>query len=174
MSRSYRKEKVSRRHQHAIIMWKSFRIREKVCTHKELLNAEYGDVVFPLKEFNGDWIYDRDNLYYDLPCKIRKEFYTEIQHILNDYIGRWNWDKCRKNYLEAYMFYKGYIKLKKRFSMNPYYYFGWNSWMNTKSVRTEIKKWKGNPIDFLYYLLEHKIIEKALKEYRYYRYNKGR
>jgi hypothetical protein len=36
------------------------------------------------------------------------------------------------------------------------------------------KEWEGDPVDLLYYLIEHKKIEQAVLEYQHHFYNKGR
>jgi hypothetical protein len=182
MSRSYRKGLRSRRHHHGPVIWECFRTKERECITKELHSTEYGDVVFPLKDYNATWIYDWFYYFYAFVSDTRREFYVEIQHILNNFIDHRRVD-LRNDYLKAYRVLKKHVS----FASLAYGPYTWpfippsnrfrhdrQSWLYTKVVREIIKKWEGDPIDLLYYLLEHKVIEKAVSEYKHYRYNKGR
>lgn len=89
--------------------------------------------------------------------KIRNQFVSEIHRILNwcGYRNGWNY---HEKYLEVYH------KIKK--GLEPGHYSSYNllklCWLYTKEIRREIKAWKGDPFDLLYFLVHHGIIERAV------------
>jgi hypothetical protein len=174
MSKSYQKDQIARRHHGGPIEWGCVRVRERECIRKELCSYEYGDIMFPLRGVNNSCVYDWPYHFYITPAGIRKEYYVEIQHILNDFfegsstVYYWNRD-FRKIYLEHYAGIKEAKERRGNRRTNIVFF-----WIYTKKVREIIKAWEGDPIDALYYLLEHKILEQAVREYRNHFFNNWR
>jgi hypothetical protein len=119
----------------------------------ESQKAEYGDVVFPIVEEASDpW---SEDCYASLISKkeIREEYYIEVRNILNGHIN------SRSDYEEDFM--------------EDYRHIKWNTetmhrikfeWLKLKEAQQIIKKWEGDPLSVLYYLVRNGIIEKAVTQ----------
>lgn len=175
MSRSYRKDSLSFRRRHEPIYWDKFRMKEMDGINKELRSDEYGEALFPAKNINGYWYSDNWGAQHSSIHYFRREFYIEIQHILNNFIRyKYYHFNYRNNYLENFKIIKDG---KKNFNFSKgrgYWYYNEYSWMLFKEIKKIIKEWEGDPIDALYYLLENKIIERVLRKYHRYVFNKNR
>jgi hypothetical protein len=168
MSRSHRDIHRTNRNRPEPIWWTSFRSRERTCLYKECHNEEYGDVTFPFKNIDGFWY--RDDWHFSYPSihHIRKEFYTEIQYILNNFADKHHY------YYDDYLKEYNIARIGTHSFHDRYGYFDRYRWVHLKKIREVIKEWQGNPVDVLYYLIENNTIEQALRRFHHYIYNENR
>jgi hypothetical protein len=140
--------------------WHSnLRARERMCIHREIKNADYGEVVFPLvREVSDTW----DEYYHAclLVKEIRDSYYTEINYILNGRIRR-NGD-FENLFLESFYYIQG--------ALSDTAFFGDMGgrrirfeWLRVKCIKKIIKRWKADPFEALFYLTRHGYIEKAVR-----------
>jgi hypothetical protein len=123
-----------------------------------MCSSEYGNVVFP--RHRGDGYHD------GYPLKdVRDEYFKNIRNILNGYreyscSGRLDEDS-EAEFMQHFQTIKS--------GETPYESRNVSSfeWLYDKDVRKIIKKWKGEPLDVLYYLTRKRFIEKAaVREHR--------
>jgi hypothetical protein len=135
---------------------KVMRARERQCIIREMQNAEYGDVIFPIvSEVSDPWGGDNGNYLY-FKKEIREGYFKEIRNILNGYTStdRWSDEDSTEYFLDCFNRIRGIVHSdRSRFSLE---------WLNLKEAKLVIKKWTGEPIDVLYYLTRFRIIEKAV------------
>jgi hypothetical protein len=157
MSRSYRKYplvfyKIPSSFQEDLMSfeWSHARELERQCIHREMLSIDQGDVIFP-----GDHI-PRASInrpcYYYQEFEIRNDYTTEVRNILNGYRDD------RKDFETTFL--ECYTQIRNRGSGSLPICF---EWLNTREAKKAVKTWKGNPLDLLFYLNHHRIIEKAVK-----------
>ena len=150
MSRSYRKAPSDYRE-----IWtdKSFRIRNRLCIHREMRNPDYGDAVFPVQKECFDIIRCKN---FDLKKETRDKYFLEIRNILNGYAGRYN-DHADEIFIEYFNRIKGFI---------PDNDAGWEycfEWLNNKKVKGAFKSWSEEPLKVLKYLTDNGLIEQAVR-----------
>jgi hypothetical protein len=90
-------------------------MREKLCIVKEFRSVEYGDIVFPFKDFDASWSYDWSCYNHIEPFEARKKFFTEIRMILNNSIDNYGVD-YREMYINAYERIKEYHSGEKYYT----------------------------------------------------------
>jgi hypothetical protein len=143
---------------------KTMRSRERQCISKEIKNTEYGDVVFPIViRFFDSWEDFGHRLYFKKD--IRKKYFKEIRNILNGYSStdRWRNEDSEEYFIDCFNRIRGLFT-----SARSGFYL---EWLNLKETKAIIKKWKGDPIDVLYYLTRSRIIEKAVN-HEFSQYNR--
>jgi hypothetical protein len=135
---------------------KCMRARERFMIHREMMSADYGDVIFPIvSEVSSPW-HDDSYSYYLFKKEIRDKYFLEIRNILNGYIDR-KWHREEESdeiFMEEYLRIKGLVPDDgRKFSFE---------WLNEKAVRNVIKTWPGEPFEVLGYLTRHGFIERAV------------
>jgi hypothetical protein len=137
---------------------KHMRAREHLMIHREMISADYGDVIFPIvSEVSSPW-YDDSYRYILFKKEIRDKYFLEIRNILNGYIDRkWHREEVSDEiFIEEYRRIKGLIPdAGQKFSFE---------WLNVKSVRNVIKTWSGEPFEIFGYLTRHRLIEQAVSQ----------
>jgi len=130
---------------------RDIRVRNRASIHQELMNPDYGDVLFVSnKKLLSHWHYYRE---YRTKKGIRKDFNLAIRNILNGYSDRYmSWEEA---FIEAYNYFRGCLSDDVR--IYPF------EWLNSRKVRMVIKEWQGNPFDILKFLTDHGYIEKAIR-----------
>jgi len=159
MSRSYMKYLSVPTDEFYGLEWPSFRAKERNCIYKEMHSIDYGDIVFP-KYYPTQTGSDSSSRLYKSRKEIRESYFLEIRNILNRYIDKkYRWI-CDINY------YKKFIELfyiikngKDKPNKERFIEF---KWLNYKKIKNIIKKWKGNPIDVIYYINRIGLIDQAV------------
>jgi hypothetical protein len=140
-------------------MWRGWhrkmRARQRLLIHREMMSADYGDVIFPIvsevsNPRHGDSYTVCDPLF--LKLEIRGRYYLEIRNILNGYTD-WRDELLDETFMGEYHRIKGFIPDDGR-----KFRFGW---LNVKAVRKVIKAWPGEPFDVLGHLTRNGLIERA-------------
>ena len=150
MSRSYRKFPSKPAFEHDPPDWARRRTLERELLFKEQTTCFYEDIVFPQNYHPGD-----NNWSYRHQCicskkEIREEFMLTIRHIINGY--------SVSQYLnhEA-AFIEDFFRIKNNEWPNK-------KWLRNRGIKKAIREWQGDPIDVLYYLNRHGLIEQAVRE----------
>ncbi|GHV88257.1 hypothetical protein AGMMS50267_06170 [Spirochaetia bacterium] len=149
MSRSYRKFPSYLNDEFCGPKWRKIRGQERRCVFDEMKTLENGDVIFPryhAAEYGGPSSRD----YYPMKT-IWDRYITEIRNILNEYSydGHFSKNDFKADFIENF----GRIKN----GQEPTNF----DWIKINKIRKIIKAWNGEPIDVLYYLNHHRIIEQA-------------
>jgi hypothetical protein len=135
---------------------KRMRARERLMIHREMMSADYGDVIFPIvSEVSSPW-HDDSYRYNVFKKEIRDKYFLDIRNILNGYIDRkWHREEVSDEiFMEEDLRIKGLVPDDgRKFSFE---------WLNDKQVRNCIKTWPGEPLEVLIYLTRHGFIERAV------------
>jgi hypothetical protein len=140
--------------------WYSFRTKEKRCILDEIRNpeSEYGDVIFPRYYGSREGSWFTSKRLYRSKKGIRDDYLKEIRDIINGYQDRrlyWRaGDVLEEIFTEE--FYR--IKNKEGPEGKEYHF----EWLNTREAKEAVKNWNGEPLDILYYLVNARIIERAV------------
>jgi hypothetical protein len=155
MSRSYRKISSCS----YVDIWpdrKKIRSKERWCIFTEIRAYAKGDAVFPSShDFRDGFLGGSIRGNFNFREKTREKYTTEVRNILNGYS-----DHSRKATDFEADFIEAFYRIKGRLAA-----VGHDScfeWLNTKEAKETIKVWEGEPIEVLYYLNHHGIIEKAV------------
>jgi hypothetical protein len=136
------------------------RTEERELLYKEMFASRHGDAVFPCRDYRTSDYFQVSFPLSLLMHKRRNEYYTEINHIFNNYSGD---TKVGRNYKE---FFLESLEKTKHLPINQYgdkEKSRWFEWLYDKKILRAIKQWEGDPLDLLYYLSQHGYIEMAVK-----------
>ncbi|MFP3043308.1 hypothetical protein LQZ19_15960 [Treponema primitia] len=158
MSRSYRKfPSCSPNGEFIPHEWKHFREQERQCVHREMMAVDHGETLFPRYYPANEKSWVSTHRCYLSIKEIRDTYYTEINHILNDFHSRRPREAYREKFLNNFN------------SMDGSGVFDFE-WLNHHGVKKVIKRWEGEPLDVLYYLQQQGLIEMAVrKAYKAYK-----
>jgi hypothetical protein len=133
--------------------WKSIRFAELQAIKDEMCSPEYGDVIFPLDVPTASRMWSHMNGRHCSKQRIRVHIMTEIRNILNGYSGK------QKGYEADFLedFYR--IKSADDPDGTPLRF----EWLKFDDAKWIIRTWRGEPVDVLYYLNWHRVIEKAVR-----------
>ena len=131
---------------------KSFRIRNRLCIHREMRNPDYGDVVFPIQKEYFEIIRCKD---FDLRKETRDKYFLEIRNILNGYADSYS-NHADETYIEDFNRIKGFIPGNDTWGC-------YCEWLNNKKVKKAVKSWSGEPLKILKYLTDTGLIEQAVR-----------
>jgi hypothetical protein len=169
MSRSYRKfpSKPDYEYRYGIVDWGCIRSKVRQCIYRELHGAEYGDVVFPVRyrEAVSNKLSSPAHHRYYFPISVfRGDYYTEIAHILNDFYDWFVSRGYRSNFIKRF----NAIKQSDKSHSPPRTYRSrlralCYDWIEYPRIKQTIKMWEGDPIDVLYYMIHHGVIEEAVR-----------
>jgi hypothetical protein len=132
--------------------WWWFRNLERNGIRKEMSATVYGEIVFPR--------YRKHGYHSCYPLKdIRDEYFKNIRNILNGY-NEYSYNGVLKedsqsDFIQHFNTIKNGEKPYEERQVSSF------EWLYDKDVRAVIKGWQGNVLDVLYYLTNHRFIEKA-------------
>ena len=147
-------------------VYKSFRVRNLMCIHREMKSHDFGDVIYPNYTKDCVNVPSRGHKPPVSKKEIREGYLLEIRNILNGYTvhSHYYYDHYEapgEDFIEQCNRIKGLIPDDGR-----KYEF---EWLNTKEVQRAIKTWTGEPLEVLKYLTDNGLIEEAVR--RQYRLN---
>jgi hypothetical protein len=127
------------------------RVRERMQIHRIMRGNE--DIMFPKeREVSDVWNTDSDSVHRYSKKEIRDGYMTEINCILNN-----------SNVEHVYASKDGFLLWFNIIRGKEKHVGGrWLEWLENKEIKNVIKKWKGKPLDVLYYLVHSGLIEKAV------------
>jgi hypothetical protein len=151
MSRSYRKFPSSQDYEYWGPAWKTIRMKERQCVHNEMTALEKGDAIFPCYHDFGDGSGFYSHRYYYPLKRIMEKYALEIRNILNGHSDLYN------DFEDDFMIDFNHIRVCRYYDSVPLHF----DWLNSKEAKQIIKSWKRKPLDVLYCLNSHRLIEKA-------------
>jgi hypothetical protein len=152
-------------------LWGKIRTKEKELLHKEVFAFCHDDTMFPHSCKAKDYFKASFPLSL-LISKIRNEYYTEINHIFNDFsVGI----TSHSNQKKIAYYKKSFLEIVKRIKQLPIIQYDknkyaneeksrWFEWLCNKEILKVIEQWEGDPLDSLFYLSRHGYIEKAVRK----------
>ena len=156
MSRSYRKFLSWPSSEFEPVDWSGIRGKERRCIHDVFQTALYDEVLFPAYRRTCQASWSGSSRIYQSKKEIRDEYFKEIRDILNGFQDRRHWrdEEYQENFINDFN--------RIRSGACP---DGVNSrfeWLNNRGAKEAVKKWEGDPLDVLYYLVREGIIERAV------------
>jgi hypothetical protein len=152
------------------------RAKERELLYKEMFASCSGDAMFPLNCKACYYCQIGSPPLSLFIFRIRDEYYTEIDYILNNFSDA-SIRHCMaiNNDLGKIIYYKEYfLEIVKRIKQLPVIQCDKNKydkgipglfeWLYNKEILKVIKQWEGDPLDSLYYLSQHGYIEKAVRK----------
>ncbi|WP_026043584.1 hypothetical protein [Treponema primitia] len=151
MSRSYRKFPSDQCSEYWGPDWRCIRTKERQCIHEEMRTPEKGDIIFPRYHATGDGSWSSSSRFYYPKKRVWDKYTTEIRNILNGYSD--HYDDFEDDFLIDF----NHIRVFKYYDGVLLHF----DWLKSKEAKRIIKAWEGKPLDVLYCLNSHRIIEKA-------------